>query len=127
MLKISKNSEKLGYFDFISSGVFVERFDSLSLLIRSFRKKFLDDGTHVICSRLVPSTIQKNEKLIALTNRYNRSKLSYLESAEKIKRLAVENHAYTDRENNIQRVPESQFRGALDTGWIIMIRCIILI
>ena len=68
LLKISKNSEKLGYFDFISSGVFVERFDSLSLLIRSFRKKkkklvqkFLDDGTHVICSRLVPSTIQKNE------------------------------------------------------------------
>ena len=29
--------------------------------------------------------------------------------------------------NNIQRVSESQLRDALDTGWIIMIRCIILI
>ena len=43
----------------------------------------------------------------------------------------VENHAYTDHEDNIQRVSESQLRDALDTvldtGWIIMIRCIILI
>lgn len=68
MLNISKNSEKLGYFDFISSGVFVERFDSLSLsFVNSEKKraqKFLEDGTHIICSRLVASTIQKNEKLI---------------------------------------------------------------
>ena len=53
--------------------------------------------------------------------------LSIPESAGKIKRLAVENHAYTDHENNIQRVLEYQLRDALDTGWIIMIRCIILI
>jgi len=53
--------------------------------------------------------------------------VSYLETAEKIKRLAVEHHAYTDHENNIQRVSESQLRDALDTGWIIVIRCIILI
>ena len=33
--------------------------------------------------------------------------VSYLESAEKIKRLAVENHAYTDHENNIQLVSKS--------------------
>ena len=33
--------------------------------------------------------------------------VSYLDSAEKIKRLAVENQAYTDHENNIQRVSES--------------------
>ena len=33
--------------------------------------------------------------------------VSYLESAEKIKQLAVENHAYTDHENNIQLVSES--------------------
>ena len=33
--------------------------------------------------------------------------VSYLEYAEKIKRLAVENHAYTDHENNIQRVSKS--------------------
>ena len=38
----------------------------------------------------------------------------------------MENHAYTDHENNIQRVCEFQLRDALDTG-IIMIRCIILI
>ena len=44
-----------------------------------------------------------------------------------MKRLAVENHAFPDHENNIQRVSESQLRGALDTGWIIMIGCIILI
>ena len=44
-----------------------------------------------------------------------------------MKRLAVENHAYPDHKNNIQRVSESQLRDALDTGWIIMIRCIILI
>ena len=37
----------------------------------------------------------------------------------------MENHAYTDHENNIQRVCESQLRDALDTGWIIMIRGII--
>ena len=39
----------------------------------------------------------------------------------------MENHAYTYHENNIQRVSESQLRDVLDTGWIIMIRCIILI
>ena len=39
----------------------------------------------------------------------------------------MENPAYTDPENNIQRVCESQLRDALDTGWIIMIQCIILI
>ena len=39
----------------------------------------------------------------------------------------METHAYTDHENNIQRVSESQLRNALDTGWIIMIRYIILI
>ena len=39
----------------------------------------------------------------------------------------MENHAYTDHENNIQRVSESQLRDDLDTGWIIMIRFIILI
>ena len=39
----------------------------------------------------------------------------------------MENHAYTDHENNIQLVGESQLRDALDTGWIITIRCIILI
>ena len=38
----------------------------------------------------------------------------------------MENHAYTDHENNIQRVSDSQLRDALDTVWIIMIRCIIL-
>ena len=41
------------------------------------------------------------------TNRPVSRKLSYLESAEKIKQLAVENYAYTDHENNIQRVSES--------------------
>ena len=44
-----------------------------------------------------------------------------------MKRLEGENHAYPDHENNIQRVAESRLRGALDTGLIIMIRCIILI
>ena len=39
----------------------------------------------------------------------------------------MENHAYNDDENNIQRVSESQLRDALDTGWINMIRCIIQI
>ena len=34
---------------------------------------------------------------------------------------------HNDDENNIQRVSESQLRDALDTGWINMIRCIILI
>ena len=53
--------------------------------------------------------------------------VSYLESAEKIKWLAVENHAYNDDENNIQRVSESQLRDGLDTGWINMMRCIIQI
>ena len=39
----------------------------------------------------------------------------------------MESHAYTDHENDIQLVSESQLRDALNTEWIIMIRCIILI
>ena len=77
---------------------------------------------HFVSSHFVSQTTvsQFRQRVPRITTNRLAYCSSIPESAEEIKR-------WKNHENNIQRVSESQLRDALDTVWIIMIRCIILI